>query len=366
MAFTYSLAQYVAHKTNVAQQFTQQKHYRLTHLGQGILGPAPAIYASQHTILPSAFSIMPPQDPTWHMDTGDLYPVTKPPTLPIAFLSTSASTWHQRLGHPGDSLILSNFCYNEAAILVLVEVFLPCDKHKFHADGTLSRYKARLVANGSSQQLGVDFDKTFNPVVKPATIRMVLSLAVSRKWPIHQLDVKNAFLNGDLSETVYMHQPPDFVDGSQVAYHLLYVDDNILTASSTTLLQQLIDSLHREFDMTDLGVLNYFLGISVVRHSTSLFLSQQKYALQLLERAHMVNCNPSRTPVDTESKLVQQICLYMHDLREPHLAALKRILRYFQSTLDLGLHLYAFLPILLLGWLYDADLAGFVNIQSQV
>ncbi|GJX89236.1 ribonuclease H-like domain-containing protein [Tanacetum coccineum] len=138
-------------------------------------------------------------------------------------------------------------------------------EHKFHADETLSRYKARLVANDSSHQLGVDFDETFSPVIKPATIRMVLSLDVSRKWPIYQLDVKNAFLNSDLSETVYMHQPPGFVDarfpnhGSQVAYLLLYVDDIILTASSTALLQQLIDSLHREFDMTDLGALNYFL-----------------------------------------------------------------------------------------------------------
>ncbi|GJY20094.1 ribonuclease H-like domain-containing protein [Tanacetum coccineum] len=71
MAFTYSLAQYVAHKTNVAQLYTPQKHYRLPHPGQGILGPAPAIYASQHTTLPSAFSIIPPQDPTWHMDTAE-------------------------------------------------------------------------------------------------------------------------------------------------------------------------------------------------------------------------------------------------------------------------------------------------------
>nr|GEW49939.1 ribonuclease H-like domain-containing protein [Tanacetum cinerariifolium] len=85
-------------------------------------------------------------------------------------------------------------------------------KHKFHADWTLSRYKARLVANGSSKQLGVDFDETFSPVFKPATIRTVLSLVVSRKWPIHQLDVKNVFLNGDLSETIYMHQPPGFID----------------------------------------------------------------------------------------------------------------------------------------------------------
>ncbi|GJS83435.1 ribonuclease H-like domain-containing protein [Tanacetum coccineum] len=84
--------------------------------------------------------------------------------------------------------------------------------HKFHANGTLSRYKARLVANGSNHQHGVDFDETFSPVVKTATIRTVLSLVMSQQWPIHQLDVKNAFLNGDLSETVYMHQPPGFFD----------------------------------------------------------------------------------------------------------------------------------------------------------
>ncbi|GJW72005.1 ribonuclease H-like domain-containing protein [Tanacetum coccineum] len=84
--------------------------------------------------------------------------------------------------------------------------------HKYHTDGTLSHYKARLVANGSSQQLGIDCDKTFSPVVKPTTIQTVLSLVLSRHWPIHQLDVKNAFLNGDLSETVYMHQPLGFVN----------------------------------------------------------------------------------------------------------------------------------------------------------
>nr|GEY42424.1 ribonuclease H-like domain-containing protein [Tanacetum cinerariifolium] len=136
----------------------------------------------------------------------------------------------------------------------------------------------------------------------------ILSLAVSSKWPIHQLDVKNAFLNGDLCETVYMHLPSGFVDpgtltvyafckslymGSQVVYLLIHVDDIILTASSTYLLQQVITSLHNEFDMTDLG-----------------------YAIELLARGHMTNCNPSRTPVDTDTKLgpegipVQDITLY--------------------------------------------------------
>ncbi|GKC90569.1 ribonuclease H-like domain-containing protein [Tanacetum coccineum] len=78
-------------------------------------------------------------------------------------------------------------------------------RHKYNADGTLSRYKARLVANGSTQLAGINVDETFSPVVKPATIRTVLSLAISRHWPVHQLDVKNAFLHGSLSETEYMH-----------------------------------------------------------------------------------------------------------------------------------------------------------------
>ncbi|GJW64952.1 ribonuclease H-like domain-containing protein [Tanacetum coccineum] len=188
--------------------------------------------------------------------SGDLYPVTKPSTTPTAFLSTSTSTWHQRLGHPGDEVLLSlvscqliscsivehcfdiihsdlwtspvwrNAIYDEYNALVKNGTWLlvprPAGvnmvhsmclfKHKFHAGGTLRRYKARLVAKDSSQQIGVEFDETFSPVVKRATIRMVLSLTVSRKWPIHQLKVKNAFLNGDLSETVYIHQPTSFVD----------------------------------------------------------------------------------------------------------------------------------------------------------
>ncbi|GJV38171.1 ribonuclease H-like domain-containing protein [Tanacetum coccineum] len=156
------------------------------------------------------------------------------------------------------------------------------------------------------------------------------------------------------------------------------------------LLQHLIDSLHREFDMTDLGALKYFFGIYVVRHSAGLFLSQRKYALQILEHANMVNCNPSRTPVDMESKLdpdgvsvqdptlyrslagglqyltftrpdlsyaVQQICLYIHDPREPNLAALEHILLYVQGTLDLGLHLYVSSTTSPVGYI-DADWAG--------
>ncbi|GJT69328.1 ribonuclease H-like domain-containing protein [Tanacetum coccineum] len=145
-----------------------------------------------------------------------------------------------------------------------------------------------------------------------------------------------------------------------------------------------------EFAMTDLGPLNYFLGIFVTRDSSGLFLSQKKYAVEILEKAHMVNCNPSRTPVDTESKLgvggdpvsdptlyqslagslqyltftrpdisyaVQQVCLHMHDPREPHLSALKRILRYVQGTLHYGLQLFSSSTTDLVAY-SDTDWAG--------
>ncbi|GJY08722.1 ribonuclease H-like domain-containing protein [Tanacetum coccineum] len=201
---------------------------------------------------------------------------------------------------------------------------------------------------------GVDVDETFSPVIKPGTIQTAFILAAFRHWPIHQLNVKNAFLQGDFSETVYMHQPlefrdyvhPDYVcllqwslyglkqtprawfqrfasyitrvdfshsryDSSlfiyrqwtDTAYLLLYVDYIVLIASSESLLQQIIISLHQEFAMTDLGSLNYFLVISVTRDSLGLFLSKKKYAIEIFDRAHMDNCNSSRTSIDTESKL---------------------------------------------------------------
>ena len=210
------------------------------------------------------------------------------------------------------------------------------------------------MVHGFTQRQGVDYDETFSPVDKPATIRVVLSIAASRQWPIHQLDVKNAFLHGHLNETVYCQQPPGFVDparpgavcllqrslywlkqaprawhqrfatflrqlgfvasatdaslfifteGSSTAYLLLYVDDIVFTASSATLLRRLIDRLHSEFAMTDLGELHHFLGISVTRSSDGLFLSQRQYAVNLLQKAGMAKCHSTSMPVDSRAKL---------------------------------------------------------------
>jgi hypothetical protein len=88
-------------------------------------------------------------------------------------------------------------------------------KLKRKADGSIERYKARLVAKGFKQRFGYDYEETFSPVIKYATIRLVLSLAISQDWSLRQLDVQNAFLHGQLEETMFMKQPPGFEDPGQ-------------------------------------------------------------------------------------------------------------------------------------------------------
>jgi hypothetical protein len=160
--------------------------------------------------------------------------------------------------------------------------------------------------------------------------------------------------------------------GTTTAYLLLYVDDIILTTSSTSALHSLINLFAKEFAMKDLGPLHHFLGISVSRTSDHIHLSQRQYVLDILNRAGMTDCHPVSTPVDTKALsansgdpvsdpslyrslagalqyatltlpdiayAVQQVCLHMHDPREPHLHLIKRILRYLKGTLDLSLTL---------------------------
>ncbi|GJZ53264.1 ribonuclease H-like domain-containing protein [Tanacetum coccineum] len=132
-------------------------------------------------------------------------------------------------------------------------------------DGSLSQYKARLVANGDNQQQGIECDETFSPIVKPATIRTVLSLAVS---PIY-LDLLTLHPHHVCLLQKLLHGLKQAPQGNDIAYMLIYVDDIILTASSSDLLKQIISSLYAEFSMTDLGPLNYFLGIFAQRTSSA-------------------------------------------------------------------------------------------------
>nr|GEY25491.1 hypothetical protein [Tanacetum cinerariifolium] len=269
-------------------------------------------------------------------------------------------------------------------------------KHKLNSEGSFERYKARLVGDGRSQHVGIDCEDTFSPVVKPATIRTVLNLALFKSWPIHQLDVKNAFFMKSLyglkqapgawyqrfaefvSTIGFVHIKCDhslfiYRHGRDVAYLLLYLEDIILTTSTTSLRKSLMARLSHEFAMKDLGPLSYFLGVTVSRTHHGMFLSQTKHAKEIIERAGMSSCKPAHTPIDTSPKLstssgdafpdptyyrslagalqyltftrpdisyaVRQICHHMHDPHDGHMQALKSIIRYLQGTLSYCLHL---------------------------
>ena len=195
---------------------------------------------------------------------------------------------------------------------------------KLNADGTVKGLRARVVAKGNHQEEGVDYLETYSPVVRTATVRMVLHLATIMNWEIKQMDVQNAFLHGDLAEIVYMTQPAGFVDKNKpkhvcklhksiyglkqsprawfdkfssfllefgfvcsikdpslficnrdnnIIMLLLYVDDMAITGNNSAALDTLLVELNKQFRMKDLGQLHYFLGIQVRNYDEGLFLS---------------------------------------------------------------------------------------------
>ena len=225
-------------------------------------------------------------------------------------------------------------------------------KHK--ADGTVERYKARLVAKGYTQSYGVDYQETFAPVAKLNTVRVLLSLAINRDWPLLQFDVKNAFLHGDLAEEVYMDPPPGIAKYSdatmvcklkkalyglkqsprawfgrftksmknfgykqsnsdhtlflkhrkgKITALIIYVDDMVVKGDDHDEIDCLQQHLTSEFEMKQLGDLKYFLGIEVARSKHGIFLSQRKYILDLLTETRMLGCKPVDTPIEQNHKL---------------------------------------------------------------
>lgn len=249
------------------------------------------------------------------------------------------NTWHLVDQHPGQNIVDCKQVY----------------KVKTKADGSVDRYKARLVAKGFKQRYGLDYEDTFSLVVKAATIRLVLSLAVSNHWTIKQLDVQNVFLHGVLEEDVFMRQPLGYTDSwfpnrvckldkslyrlkqapraryswlstklqclgfsaskadtslfffhkdDVVMYLLVYVDDIIVVSSSSQAVDALLVALRDDFALKVLGHLHYFLGIEISATSGGLLLSQAKYASDLILQAGLKNCKPVPTPLSISEKLV--------------------------------------------------------------
>ncbi|KAE8720102.1 hypothetical protein F3Y22_tig00109916pilonHSYRG00008 [Hibiscus syriacus] len=225
----------------------------------------------------------------------------------------------------------------------------------YHATTT----KARLVGDGKTQEQGVDCDETFSPVVKPTTIRAVLNIVVSKSWPIHQIDVNNAFLHATIG---FSHKSDHslfiYKNGSDTAYILLYMDDIILIASSDRLRKYFMTLLGSEFSMKNLGPLSFFLSIDVTRHAHGLFLSQKQYAAKIIERAGTLQYLTFTRP--DISYVVQHICLHIHAPTNEHMTALKRIIHYLHGTLSHGLHLYKSTVDRLISYT-DADWGGCPN-----
>ena len=216
-------------------------------------------------------------------------------------------------------------------------------KKKTGADGTVERFKARLVAQGFTQKYGMDYDKTFCPVVRQESLRVLIALSVGSGLKLHQVDVTTAFLNGTLEEEVFMRRPDGFVKkGSEnlvfrlkksiyglkqsprcwnvaldttlkemgftqskndpciyykntegeMFYLGVYVDDIILAGKTETKLNEVKSDLSRKFDIKDLGELNYFLGIKIDQQDNleSVWIGQPAYTKNLLEMFGMQDC----------------------------------------------------------------------------
>nr|CAN83877.1 hypothetical protein VITISV_014760 [Vitis vinifera] len=204
-------------------------------------------------------------------------------------------------------------------------------KTKLHSDGSIERHKACLVAQGFSQVHGLDFGDTFSPVVRPATVRIILSLAVTSGLRLHKLDVKNAFLHGFLNEEVYMEQPPGYTDPYQTKYDL-----DLLQRAS------MIDAK----PISTPFVVGQHLSVGGTLFSDPTLFRSLAGALQYL----------TITRPDL-SFSVNSICQFIHAPTEDHFHALKRILRYVKGTAHHGLQLHKQSTRDLLGY-SDSDWAG--------
>ncbi|WKA06926.1 hypothetical protein VitviT2T_024803 [Vitis vinifera] len=260
---------------------------------------------------------------------------------------------------------------------------------KHNPDGSINRFKARLVAKGFTQSYGIDYEETFAPVAKLNSIRVLLSVAVNLDWNLHQLDVKNAFLNGELEEEVYMKIPPSMEtpENSGKVYHTLfmkhskecemtlfivYVDDIIITGDDEEGIGNRKKLLAREFEIKDLGQLRYFLGMEVGRTKKGIVVTQRKYVLDLLQETGMLGCKPVDTPMDPIGKTdkdndshptdkdkyqrlvgkliylthtrpdigfaVSMVSRYMNNPTERHMKAVYRILQYLKKSPGRGLY----------------------------
>ena len=225
-------------------------------------------------------------------------------------------------------------------------------KNKRDAIGFIVRNKARLVAQGYCQQEGIDFEDSFAPVARLEAIRIFLAYAAFHQFKVYQMDVKCAFLNGDIKEDVYVEQPPGFETGDGKVYKLkkaiyglkqaprawydtlcgflldsgfkrgsvdktlftikvgsdilvvqIYVDDIIFGSKSEELCKKFSELMKEKFEMSMMGEMSYFLGLQVKQSPTGIFINQSKYTKELIEKFGLTHGKVTRIPMNTNWKI---------------------------------------------------------------
>eukprot|EP00253_Pinus_taeda_P014253 PITA_14253 len=277
-------------------------------------------------------------------------------------------------------------------------------KNKLNENGEVIRIKAKLVCKGYAQQEGIDFEETFSLVARLEAIRMFLALSSFQKFKLFQMDVKSAFLNGDLEEEVYIEQPYGFILGNdpklvcRLKKALYGLKQAPRACNEEAMSQNFALVMQKEFKMSLLGELTYFLGLQIQQNEGSIFLSQTNYLKQILKKYGMEDSKPVCTPMVTgcslsendESVAVHQptyrsvigSLLYligtrldiMHAVgmvgrfqanpKETHLQAVKRIFKYLQGTQNYGLWYPRDTYLTLHAYTY-ADWAGSVDDKKR-
>nr|GEU58153.1 hypothetical protein [Tanacetum cinerariifolium] len=213
----------------------------------------------------------------------------------------------------------------------IIQVF----KNKKDERGIVIRNKGRLVAQGYTQEEGIDYDKVFAPVARIEAIRLFLAYASLKDFMVYQIDVKNAFLYGEIEEEVYVCQPLRFED--------LNFPDRVYKKELCTAFQRL---MHEKFQMSSMGELTFFLGLQVKQKKDGIFISQDKYVAEILKKFRFIEVKTTSTSMETQKPLLkdedgEEVDVHMYryqvNLKVSHLYAVKRIFRYLKVQPKLGI-----------------------------
>ncbi|GKD09523.1 retrovirus-related pol polyprotein from transposon TNT 1-94, partial [Tanacetum coccineum] len=186
-------------------------------------------------------------------------------------------------------------------------------RNKKDERGIFIRNKARLVAQGHTQEEGIDYDEVFAPVARIEAIRIFLTYASYMGFMVYQMDVKSAFLYGQIEEEVYVCQPlgfedPDHPDKVYKVGHILfvqiYVDDIIFGSTKKELCEEFEKFMKDKFQISSMGELTFFLGLQVQQRKKDIFISQDRYVHEILKKFNYTDVKSASTPTDLEKPLV--------------------------------------------------------------